>query len=86
MLYKLSDTEHLLALTFHQIICDSVSSLMIGGEIAASYDHIARNAPLPSPGPQYGDYVRAQGVYLHGGQYESDLAYWRTGSRALRLG
>ena len=77
VLYKLSDTEHLLALTFHQIICDSVSSLMIGGEIAASYDHIARNAPLPSPGPQYGDYIRAQGVYLHGGQYESDLAYWR---------
>lgn len=76
-LYHLSDTEHLLALTFHKIVCDSVSSLVVTKEIAVSYDCIVRNTPLPPPGPKYLDYVRSQGDYLCGSQYDRDLAYWK---------
>src|ERR1019366_2942260 len=76
-LYKLSDTEHLLALTFHKIVCDSASSLMLTKEVAVFYDCIVRSTPLPPPGPQYGDYVTSQEHYLRGDQYESDLVFWR---------
>ncbi len=76
-LYQLSDTEHLLALTFHGIVCDTVSSLIIRKEIAASYDCIVRNASLPPPGPQYIEYTGSQEQYVHGTRYESDLAYWK---------
>ncbi len=75
-LYQLSDTEHLLALTLHKIICDSVSSLILTKEIAVSYDCIVRNTPLPPPGPQYVDYVRSQEHYLRGSQHQNDLAFW----------
>ena len=77
-LYQLSDTEHLLALTFHEIVCDSVSSLIIRKKIAASYDCIVRDAPLPPPGPQYVEYVGSQERYVHDVYYESDLAYWKS--------
>jgi len=78
LLYRLSDTEHLLALAFHQIICDAISSLIIGKEIAVSYDCIARNSPLPPPGPQYADYVTSQAQYVREPPYQSDLAYWKS--------
>ena len=76
-LYQLSNTEHLLALTLHRIVCDSVASLILTKEIAVSYDCIVRNTPLPPPGPQYADYVRSQGHYLRGSQYDGDLAFWK---------
>jgi amino acid adenylation domain-containing protein/FkbM family methyltransferase len=76
-LYQLSDSEHLLALTFHKIVCDSVSSLLLTKEIAVFYDCIVRNTPLPLPGPEYIDYVRTQGHYLRGSQYLNDLAFWK---------
>jgi amino acid adenylation domain-containing protein/FkbM family methyltransferase len=77
-LYKLDDSDHLLALTFPAIVCDSVSSLILTKEIAAAYDAIVSSSPLPLPGPQYSDYARSQEHYLRGGQYERDLAFWKS--------
>jgi len=50
-LYQLSDTEHLLALTLHKIICDSVSSLILTRKllfvtIASSETHRCRRRGL----------------------------------------
>ena len=85
-LYQLSDTEHLLVLTFHGIICDSYSSLILRKEIAESYECIVRNAPPLAPGQQHLEYVESQKRYIRGAQYESDLSYWKSNLQGAPAG
>jgi amino acid adenylation domain-containing protein len=85
-LYQLSDVEQLLALTFHRIICDTASSLLVTKEIAASYVCITRDLSPPLPESQYVDSVRAQGLYLGSNEYEGDLAYWKTKLKSAPAG
>ena len=76
-LYRLASDEHLYLLTLHRIICDPVSAVLLSKEVAAAYASIVADTPLPPPGAQYADYLRAQEGYLGSEAQAVDLAYWK---------
>ena len=87
---RLSDTEHILLLTSHHIICDGWSVDVLGQEVAQIYQArlLGRPAPLPELPLQYADYAVWQRQYLQGPVRDSLLDYWRNkleGLTALEL-
>lgn len=78
-LIKLSDTEHVLLMTIHHIVCDgwSIGKVLLE-EIVELYDAYdqQREASLPTLAVQFGDYCVWQREYLTGQTLERQLNYW----------
>ncbi len=77
VLCRLSSDENLVFVILHRIVCDRVSTVLLGQEIAAAYESIGVDGePPPSSAFQYAQYVRAQEEYRGSAAHADDLAYW----------
>ncbi len=78
-LFRVTDTEHVLALSMHHIVSDGWSMGIFARELGELYQ--AFSAGLPSPLPpvplQYGDFAAWQRRRLAGKTLDDLLAYWR---------
>jgi HemK-like putative methylase len=76
---KLSDTEHVLGITMHQIISDSRSIYVFEKELAALYqvDGDLDRADLPPLPVQYRDFAVWQRERLVGDRLDKQIDYWR---------
>ncbi|AFY92128.1 non-ribosomal peptide synthetase [Chamaesiphon minutus] len=75
----LSDTEHILLINMHHIICDDWSLGVLIGELGTLYAAFDQNLPSPlSELPlQYADFAQWQREWLQGVVLDTQLAYWR---------
>ncbi|MET0398103.1 MAG: condensation domain-containing protein, partial [Longimicrobiaceae bacterium] len=78
-LFRVTGTEHVLALSMHHIVSDGWSMGIFARELGELYQ--AFSAGLPSPLPpvplQYGDFAAWQRRRLSGTTLDDLLAYWR---------
>ncbi len=56
-LYRLADTDHVLLMTAHHIVCDGWSWGLIAEDLGALYAEQIGAAPGPDAAPRFGDYV-----------------------------
>jgi len=80
LLVRLSDNEHNLYLTLHQIIFDGVSLYSVFlPELAALYEAFVggRPSPLSEPPIQYADFAHWQRAQAQDEALSEELAYWR---------
>ncbi|HVG21074.1 MAG TPA: condensation domain-containing protein, partial [Blastocatellia bacterium] len=77
-LLRLSQSDHVLLVTMHHIICDGWSVGVLVQELAALYDAFLndRPSPLPDLPIQYADYAIWQREWLQGEARQAQLAYW----------
>jgi amino acid adenylation domain-containing protein len=75
----LSDTEHILLINMHHIICDDWSLGVLIGELGTLYTAFAqdRSSPLSELPLQYADFAQWQREWLQGEVLDTQLAYWR---------
>lgn len=79
-LVRLSEGEHRLFLTAHQIVLDGVSAYHVFfPELVALYEAFAsgKPSPLEEPPVQYSDYAWWQRQTLENGALQEHLNYWR---------
>ncbi|WP_437675091.1 amino acid adenylation domain-containing protein [Sorangium sp. So ce131] len=78
-LVRVSDREHVLALTCHHLTTDGWSMAVLLREIVALYGAFAAGgAPALAPLPlQYADHALWQRAQDGAGAYHNELAYWR---------
>jgi amino acid adenylation domain-containing protein len=76
---RLGETEHVVLLTMHHIICDGWSMGVFIRELAAIYEAFVAGKPSPLPNLpiQYADYAEWQREHLQGGLAERQLSYWK---------
>ena len=87
MLLKLDETEHILLLNLHHIICDDWSIGVLIRELSAIYTAFAQNQPSPLPELplQYADFAHWQREWLQEEELETQLAYWRQHLRGITV-
>lgn len=78
-LLKLDETDHVLLLNLHHIICDDWSIGVLIRELSAIYTAFAQNQPSPlAELPlQYADFAHWQREWLQTEVLETQLTYWR---------
>jgi len=79
-LFRLSETEHVLALVIHHIASDGWSGTLLARELPALYEAclLGNASPLPELPIQYADYAWWQReTWANGGNIEALLAYWK---------
>jgi amino acid adenylation domain-containing protein/non-ribosomal peptide synthase protein (TIGR01720 family) len=76
---RLSESEHVLLLIMHHIICDGWSMAVLMQELIALYDVYGRgeSSSLPELPIQYADYAVWQREWLQGDVLAEQLDYWR---------
>ncbi|MEH2233861.1 MAG: amino acid adenylation domain-containing protein [Nostoc sp.] len=79
ILLVLSETEHILLLNMHHIICDDWSMGVLIRELGTLYAAFAQNQPSPllELPFQYADFAHWQREWLQGEVLQTQLAYWR---------
>jgi hypothetical protein len=78
-LLRLDQTDHVLLLTLHHIVCDGWSIGVLFRELTLLYDAYRQGQPSPLPEltVQYADYAAWQHNWLQGELLEQHLNYWR---------
>ena len=78
-LLRISEEDHLLVFTVHQIICDGWSAGIFFRELEKTYDAFSngQSLTLPPPSVQYADFVLFQRQWVSGEVLESQLSYWK---------
>ncbi len=79
-LFKLSEQEHILLVTFHHSVADGWSMGVFRRELASFYEAFSLNqsvANLPELPIQYADYAVWQREWLQGEVLEKQLSYWK---------
>ena len=76
---RLGETEHVVLLTMHHIICDGWSMGVFIRELAAVYEAFlaGKPSPLADLPIQYADYAEWEREHLQGGLAERQLDYWK---------
>jgi acyl carrier protein len=79
LLIRLADTEHVLSITAHHIVCDNWSIGLFVQEFAALYEvgGDVERAGLPALPIQYRDYAAWQRQWLAGEALDEQVGYWR---------
>jgi non-ribosomal peptide synthetase component F/acyl carrier protein len=79
MLIRVGDTEHILSITAHHIVCDAWSASLFARELAALYrsDGDPHRADLPPLPVQYRDFAVWQRQWFTGDTLERQVSYWR---------
>ncbi len=79
MLLQRSQTEHILVLNMHHIICDDWSIGVVIRELGTLYTAFAQNqaSPLPELPLQYADFAQWQREWLQGEVLQTQLTYWQ---------
>ena len=78
-LVRVAPEDHILVLESHHIVVDGWSLGVLYRELSAAYaaSRAGRQATLPQPAIQYGDYAIWQRGHLTGARLEELLAFWR---------
>jgi amino acid adenylation domain-containing protein len=78
MLFRRSDTEHVLLLTVHHIACDGWSVGVLINDLLHLYaaESAGQAAALPPPPPPYTDFVHWQAELLAGPSGQQHREYW----------
>jgi amino acid adenylation domain-containing protein len=78
-LLRLDETQYILLLTMHHIVCDGWSIGVLIQEIATLYTAFANTQPSPLPQLtiQYADFAYWQRQWLQGEVLEKQLSYWQ---------
>ncbi|BDA72451.1 non-ribosomal peptide synthetase [Calothrix sp. PCC 7716] len=78
-LLQLGETEHILLMTIHHIVCDGWSLGVLIQEVATLYKAfvIGQPSPLADLPIQYADFAHWQRQWLQGEALEEQLSYWR---------
>jgi thioesterase domain-containing protein/acyl carrier protein len=78
-LLKLGEREHILLLTFHHIVFDASSDLVLFRELSALYEAFCAGQPSPLPELliQYSDFAIWQKQWLKGDFLDLLLNYWQ---------
>ena len=78
-LVRLSESEHVVLLNFHHVICDGWSIGVFIRELASFYQAGVEVTPsrMPALPVQYGDFSAWQRKWLGSGELERQLDYWR---------
>jgi amino acid adenylation domain-containing protein len=79
-LYRIADSEHVLFLNVHHIICDGWSLALLFAELTKLYASFKAGAssPLPEQEIQYADYaIWQQEAFTEGDMLEGELAFWK---------
>ncbi|MEH2372337.1 non-ribosomal peptide synthetase [Nostoc sp.] len=86
-LLVLSETEHILLLNMHHIICDDWSMGVLIRELGTLYAAFAQNqlSPLLELPLQYADFAHWQREWLQGEVLQTQLAYWREQLNAISI-
>ena len=74
ILLTLSATEHYLLFNYHHILMDGVSVQNLLADLEKAY----RRQPLGAPPCQLPDFSRRQRVAFENGDFEEEVAYWRS--------
>ncbi len=79
-LLRVTEEDHVAALTVHHIVSDGWSIGVLIREVMALYAAIAlgRPSPLPELPVQYRDFAIWQASWLHGEVLEGEISYWRS--------
>lgn len=79
LLVQVDETEHLLSITAHHIVCDDWSVGVFARELAALYavQGVRRRAGLPALEVQYRDFAVWQRRWLTGEYLTRQVDYWR---------
>ena len=79
VLIRLSDTEHVLILTIHQIASDSRSMKIFFMELLAGYGAFSEGKPFPLPElpVQYADFAYWRRQWMTGEVLQHQLSYWQ---------
>jgi amino acid adenylation domain-containing protein len=86
-LLVLSQTEHILLLNMHHIICDDWSIGVLIRELGTLYAAFAQNQPSPllELPLQYADFAHWQREWLQGEVLQTQLGYWRDQLNAISI-
>ena len=78
-LLRLAADRHVLLLTVHHVVCDTLSLVILVHEIAAGYRALRAGAQtkLPPLDVQYADFAAWQRQLLRSGALERQRAYWK---------
>ena len=78
-LFKISEDEHDIAITFHEIILDLWGWTIMVRDLGALYQGFAKgeDSPLPSPKSQFSDYVVWEHKHIHRRRLAVQQEYWR---------
>jgi amino acid adenylation domain-containing protein len=78
-LFRLGETDHVLALTAHRIAFDAWSAHILTQELTAFYEANVSGGPAPFADPpiQYGDFACWQRQWLQGEVLERLTAFWK---------
>ena len=78
-LLRISEEDHLLVFTVHQIICDGWSAGIFFRELEKIYETLSNGQTLTLPPlpVQYADFVLFQRQWVKGEVLESQLSYWK---------
>lgn len=79
VLIRLSDTEHVLILTMHQIASDSRSMMIFFQELLSGYGAFSEGRPFPLPElpVQYADFACWRRKWMSGDVLQRQLSYWQ---------
>ena len=79
LVLRLGERQHVLRLTFHHIVADGWSMLVLTRELTALYSACLRGggSPLEPLAIQYTDYAAWQRKRLQGGELARQLEHWR---------
>ncbi|HEY0640601.1 MAG TPA: MupA/Atu3671 family FMN-dependent luciferase-like monooxygenase [Pseudonocardiaceae bacterium] len=76
-LLRLAADRHVLLLTVHHVVCDTLSLVILVREITAAYRAGGATVTLPPLEIQYADFAAWQRQMLRGGTLDRQRAYWR---------
>src|SRR5579875_172087 len=78
-LVRLNETDHLLLITMHHIVCDGWSAGILVEEFAQLYQAFVRGeaSPLPPLEYQYGDFAVCQREWFEDNLFSAQLEYWK---------
>ncbi|MHC5762850.1 non-ribosomal peptide synthetase [Nostoc sp.] len=87
ILLVLSETEHILLLNMHHIICDDWSMGVLIRELGTLYAAFAQNQPSPllELPLQYADFAHWQREWLQGEVLQTQLTYWREQLKGISI-
>ena len=73
-LLQVNDSEHILLLVFHHLVCDGISLAVIADQLYREYSGEERE---PASEYTYSDYASYEAEYLESAEYDEDLKYWK---------
>ena len=80
LLVRISEREHLLVITLHELICDRASAVLLCSELGDEYSAIVRGTATlhASSTLQYAQFAAQQRSALNRGELSAQRDYWRS--------